>query len=145
MDFTRECARLWTSLHGRHFRVYKQGRSGHTKPRSKGSLAFLKQSVGQGLRKLCQKGKPSAEEDTIVGLSRSAFVRPRGEENPAGAAKLLKKFDSLTNRKQAASLKLAMARQQSRRNGSNPIRVCGPQSQQETPSGQGTSWCTFAS
>ena len=119
-DFTLECARLWTSVHGRRFRVYEQGRPGHTKPRSKGSLAFLKQSVGQGLWKLCQKGKPSAEEKTIVELSRSAFVRPRGQENPAGAAKLLKKFDSLTNRKQAASLKLAMARQQSRRNGSNP-------------------------
>ena len=119
-DFTRECVRLWISVHGRRFRVYKQGRPGHTKPRSKGSLAFLKQSVGQGLRKLCQKGKPSAEEETIVGLSRSAFVRPRGQENPAGAAKLLKKFDGLTNRKQAASLKLAMARRQSRTNGSNP-------------------------
>ena len=56
----------------------------------------------------------------MVGVPRSAFVRPRGQENPAQAAKLLKKFDSLTNTKQAGVLKLALARHKSRTHGSNP-------------------------
>ena len=121
-DFTRECARLWSSVHGRRFRVYKEGRKGRTKPcKKKGTFAFLRQRVGRGLVKLSQKGKPSGgDEKTIVGLSRSSFVRPRGQANPASAAKLLKKFDGLTNRKQTLSTKLAMSRKLSRAGRSNP-------------------------
>ena len=109
-DYTRECAQLWTSLHGRRFCVYQPGRKGRAAPQKKGTFAFLRKSVGCGLQRLCEKGKPSGDEETITGFRRSVFIRPAGHANPAGAATLLQKFDGLTKRKQAASLKLAVSR-----------------------------------
>ena len=120
-DFTRDCVRMWTSLHGRRFRVYASDRKGHSKAGKKGTFAYLRKSVARGMGALFRKGKPSGDEDnTLIGLSRSAFVRPGGQENPAKSAILLKKFDGLTTRKQTISLKLAIARKSANVSGTNP-------------------------
>ena len=119
-DYTRECVRMWISLHGRRFRVYRSGRIGQSNQGKKGSFAFLRKSVARGMGKLFEKGTPSGDQQTLIGMARSAFVRPHGQDNPARSAKQLKKFDALTTRKQTALIKLASARKQARARGTNP-------------------------
>jgi hypothetical protein len=58
--------------------------------------------------KLSKKGAPKSDELTMLGLPRSSFMRPSCQKNPASAP--LKNFDSLTEKKRAAVVKLAMAR-----------------------------------
>ena len=118
-DFTRDCVRMWVSIHGRRFRVYST-RKGHSKAGKKGTFIALRKSVALGMANLAKKGKPTGDEQTIIGLPRSAFVRRPGQANPATSAPLMKKFNTLTNTKQAAVVKLAMARRMARGRRTNP-------------------------
>lgn len=109
-DLLRECAALWLDHHGRRFRVYKPGRKpGPKKPRQ-GTMTAVGRAVKQAMNKLAAKGS-GVQEETVLGVPRSAFQRSLHEANPAKQAPKLKDFDALTTTKANRASVLQCARQ----------------------------------
>ena len=58
-DFTRECVRLWVSVHGRRFWVYQQARPGHahTGAPQEGLIGFSEAERGTRLAEVVSEGQ----------------------------------------------------------------------------------------
>ena len=117
-DLMRECAALWVDLHGRRFQIYKAGRRPGPKRRPEGTMRAVGRVVKKTMDELATRSS-GVQEDTVLGIKRSAFQRAVQEANPARQAKDLQKFDALTMKKSAKSIVLACTR----RRGGNPYRA----------------------
>ena len=116
-DFMRACAALWLDIHGRRFRIYKAGRKPGPKKHPAGTMAAVGRNVKHAMDKLASRSS-GVQEETVLGIARSAFQRSIHEVNPARQAVKLKEFDALTKQKAARSSLLTSLR---RRQG-NPYR-----------------------
>ena len=117
-DLMRECAALWVDLHGRRFKIYKAGRRPGPKRHPEGTMRAVGRVVKKTMDELATRSS-GVQEDTVLGIKRSAFQRAVQEANPARQAKDLHKFDALTKKKSAKSIVLACTR----RRGGNPYKA----------------------
>ena len=107
-EFSRSCARLWRTLHGRRFACYKErkDKGAVLTWRMKGSLKSV--GVGQAravkaLVALAEKHEPGRiagqnadDVDTLIGVGRRSLMRTVAKTSRSAPSKLLRRFRATT-------------------------------------------------
>ena len=110
-EFSRSCARLWRTLHGRRFACYKErkDKGAVLKWRMKGSLKSV--GVGQAravkaLVALAEKHEPGRiankkadDVDTFIGVGRKSLMRTVAKTSRSAPSKLLRRFRATTGKR----------------------------------------------
>ena len=131
-DFVRECGREWVQLHGRRFRVDRQGpkKPGPKKPgpraKKQGTIRSIAQSVSRASAALWQQKKDThnASEMTVVGVKRKYVAAAPGKKlDNSKLGDKFKKYMALSRRKALAVTSLKAAYATSASKDQNPYEV----------------------
>ena len=127
-DFVRECGREWVQLHGRRFRVYRQGSKKKPGPKAKrqGTIASIARNVSKASAALLQQKEDTydPQEMTVVGVKRKYVTASAGKRlDSRTLPKPLKQYVKLSRQKAVAVAFLKTAHATSTAQGKNPYEI----------------------
>jgi hypothetical protein len=124
-DFSRECARLWVSAHGRRFMTYKPSIAcGRKRGPKSGTMAAVARGSKRATDNIIKQVVQANGADRMVfpGIARHELLVRRQQDLPAPTEKL-KKFISYTAKRKNAFSILAQARVVARSRRTNPYAL----------------------